>query len=161
MAGVKMAKELSEWVDLILRFRYRMSSLEEIDEWVYHSGDTEEVLGNGGYFDYEDYEFCKKYNRNHRDEIEQMLSNSLKKICKEDYRKCEVKWIANNILSTNKKNIEFSLLYGSGELSSLKEQGYEFIPQVFSDYYYDMSPFAEERYSKQIIEACKKLIENI
>lgn len=84
-----MERPLNEWVDLILRFHSGMSNLEEINKWIYESGDTEEVFGINGYFDYEDYEFSKKYLRNHRDQIKQMLLNALKNICSIHYEKLD------------------------------------------------------------------------
>ncbi|KNY28318.1 hypothetical protein [Pseudobacteroides cellulosolvens] len=102
-----MEKPLSEWVDLILRFYSGMSSLEEIDKWVYESGDTDEVLGIDGYFDYEDYEFSKKYIRNHRDQMKQMLLTALKNICSVHYEKldAETKVICDVILSNESEKM--------------------------------------------------------
>ena len=155
-----MERPLNEWIDLILRFHYGMSSLKEVDEWIYQSGDAEEFFGIDGYFDYDDYEFSKKYNRDHSKHMGQMLYDALKRICTDDYRKIEVKWIVNKILTINEQNHEFHF-YGCGKLATLKEQGYEFIPQVFVDYVNDISQFADERYLEQVNEEYKKIIENL
>jgi hypothetical protein len=145
-----MKKDYNEWIEIILSYLNGIANINELEKWVYNSTDTEDVLGKDGYFDYFDFDFIIKYQKT---ELGNILKDALTKICSGDYRKVEVKWITRKIL-----NGGLHIARGSGMLSYLRAQGYDFIPKIFSDYCCDLGPFADERYSQQIIEECNRIV---
>lgn len=138
-----------EWFDLYFRYINGMASLDEFAEWIYHSGYSEEILGNDGYFDYQEFYYKEKYEKA---KLDIFLKETLRKYNIENYQKIEVKWILDQILDG-----KMDLYGGSYILSEFKGLGYEDISPIFIEYVCDEEYFRSIRYSQKLYEEVKRL----